>query len=102
MKIIIKDSLEGRGYKKGEKLSFVCTIRYGRETFPGLQKLLKDKTVPMKAILLINNTPPRSGDTELVKGEIRVKFLHPNITPLIQPLDQGVLENLKHVYRKQL
>ena len=39
---------------------------------------------------------------ELLSGNIHVKFLPSNITALLQPMDQGVLENIKRVYRGQL
>ncbi|GBL76776.1 hypothetical protein AVEN_53446-1 [Araneus ventricosus] len=39
---------------------------------------------------------------QLASGEIKAYFLPPNVTSLIQPLDQGVPENLKRNYRKKL
>ena len=33
-------------------------------------------------------------------GKIYAKFLPANITSLIQPMDQGVLESMKRTYRK--
>ena len=35
-------------------------------------------------------------------GKITAKFLPPNVTALIQPMDQGVLESIKRVYRKSI
>ena len=35
-------------------------------------------------------------------GKIIAKFLPPNVTALIQPMDQGVLESIKRVYRKSI
>lgn len=39
---------------------------------------------------------------ELVCGDITVKFLSPNMIALVEPMDQGVLENMKWVYRWQM
>ena len=36
---------------------------------------------------------------ELVCGNIFVANLLPNVTSLIQPMDQGIIQNLKHCYR---
>jgi len=35
-------------------------------------------------------------------GKITAKFLPPNVTALLQPMDQGVLEAIKKVYRKSI
>ncbi|GBM49349.1 Jerky -like [Araneus ventricosus] len=41
-------------------------------------------------------------EEQLASGEIKAYFLPPNVTSLIQPLNQAVLENLKRNYRKKL
>ena len=33
-------------------------------------------------------------------GKITAKFLPPNVTAVLHPMDQGVLESIKRVYRK--
>ena len=35
-------------------------------------------------------------------GKIYAKFLPANVTSLIQPMDQGVLESMKRIYRKAI
>ena len=35
-------------------------------------------------------------------GKITANFLPPNVTALLQPMDQGVLEAIKRVYRKSI
>lgn len=57
-----------------------------------------------KVLLLIDNAPshPSTESLNSVDGTVEVKFLPPNVTPLMQPMDQGVIENLKRLYRKQL
>lgn len=41
----------------------------------------------------MDNCPAHPGEEELVSGDIKTIFLPPNVTPLLQPMDQGVLEN---------
>ncbi|GBM62792.1 hypothetical protein AVEN_19785-1 [Araneus ventricosus] len=41
-------------------------------------------------------------EEQLASGEIKAYFLLPNVTSLLQPLDQDALENLKLNYRKKL
>ncbi|KFD50258.1 hypothetical protein M513_08886, partial [Trichuris suis] len=57
-----------------------------------------------KVLLLIDNAPahPSAQYIDAVDEFVTVKFLPPNVTPLIQPMDQGVIANFKRSYRKQL
>jgi len=57
-----------------------------------------------EAILLLDNCSAHPQDDELISsnGKIRAMFLPPNVTSLIQPMDQGVIESVKRQYRKKL
>ena len=48
----------------------------------------------------IDNCTAHSPEFELPSGNISVRYLPPNITPLIQPTDQGVIQNRKCCYRR--
>ena len=48
-----------------------------------------------KLSLLIDNAPTHRAADLLVSGDITATFLVPNVTALLQPMDQGVLENIK-------
>ena len=56
------------------------------------------------AVLLLDNCSAHPDEEQLVSADEKVvaKFLPPNVTSLIQPMDQGVLESLKHRYRKKI
>ena len=56
------------------------------------------------ALLLLDNCSAHLDEEELISddGEISTKFLPPNVTSLIQPMDQGVLQTLKKRYKKTL
>ena len=60
--------------------------------------------VECKAVLLLDNCSAHPDVKELVSddGKITAMFLPPNVTSLIQPMDQGVLKALKLIYRKKL
>ena len=49
-------------------------------------------------ILLLDNCSARPPANELVSGNIFAAFLPPNVTSLIQPMDQGIISNIKHIY----
>ncbi|GBM62577.1 Jerky [Araneus ventricosus] len=53
-----------------------------------------------KAILLLDNCKAHPPVDELVSGNIVATLLPPNVTSLIQPMDQGVIQNFKCFYRR--
>ena len=57
----------------------------------------------VKAILLLDNAPAHPHADKLVSrdGRIRVVFLPPNTTSLIQPMDQGVVMATKRIYTRK-
>lgn len=71
------------------------------EFVPTVEKHLKAEKLPVRALLLLDNAPSHPSQEELVKREIKTAFLPPNITSLIQPMDQGVIEWLKRRYRRK-
>lgn len=73
---------------------------------PSVRKYLEEKGLPVKCLLLLDNAPahPPSLEEEL-QGDlefIKVKFLPPNTTPLLQPMDQQVIASFKKLYTKAL
>lgn len=69
---------------------------------PEVEIFLQENNLPRKAILLMDNCPAHPDVENMVSGEIKALFLPPNVTPLLQPMDQGVLENLKKNYKRKL
>ncbi|GBL79209.1 Tigger transposable element-derived protein 2 [Araneus ventricosus] len=57
---------------------------------------------PNRALLILDNAPCHPAATSLCRGNIKAVFLPPNVTALLQPMDQGVLQNVKCSYRKML
>lgn len=57
-----------------------------------------------KAVLLLDNCSAHPEQSELVSedGQIFAHFLPANVTSLIQPMDQGVLQAIKMKYKKKL
>ena len=61
-------------------------------------KLLKETP---QAVLLLDNCSAHPDEEEL-DGKIYEHFLPPNVTSLIRPMDQGILEAIKKRYKKKL
>ena len=53
---------------------------------------------------MLDNAPchPDIAVLNSIDGNFIVKYLPPNVTALIQPMDQGVIEKVKHLYRKEM
>lgn len=62
--------------------------------------------LPLKALLLLDNAPSHPPATDLVEvtddGQIWVMYMPPNVTPLIQPMDQNAIRLTKLFYRNSL
>ncbi|GBN03992.1 Jerky -like [Araneus ventricosus] len=69
---------------------------------PHVKQHLAHLNLPPKAVLLIGNAPCHAEEKMLTSGEIRAIFLPSNVTSLIQPMDQRVIEAMKRHYKKKL
>lgn len=71
---------------------------------PQVREHLKSIGLPERAVLLLDNAPSHPNENVLKSddGQIFVKYLPPNVTALIQPMDQGVIAAMKKVYRGNL
>ncbi|XP_036338616.1 jerky protein homolog-like [Rhagoletis pomonella] len=72
------------------KNSFVVQVR----------KHLKEKNLPVKALLLLDNATCHPLSLASSEEDICVMFLPPNCTALVQPMDQNAIRILKVNYRK--
>lgn len=71
---------------------------------PDVKTYLEQNHLPQKALLILDNAPTHPNESILCTSDqqIKVKFLPANVTSLIQPLDQGIIANLKCIYRSNL
>ena len=58
---------------------------------PEVASFLASKGLPQKALLILDNAPshPNESFLSMHNGMMKAKFLPPNVTSLIQPMDQG-------------
>ena len=71
---------------------------------PQCHKALKNRGLPDSAVLLVDNAPSHP-DVDLLQsdeGKIFCVYLPPLTTSLSQPMDQGILENIKRRYKRDL
>lgn len=57
-----------------------------------------------KVLLLLDNAPSHPPAQSFVRedGYFTVKYLPPNVTSIIQPMDQSVISSLKRLYRQSV
>lgn len=65
---------------------------------------MKQEKLPQKALLLLDNARSHPNETVLRSddGNFFVVFFPPNVTSIAQPMDQGVIETMKRLYRKEV
>ncbi|XP_054737670.1 jerky protein homolog-like [Anastrepha obliqua] len=80
------------GFKKNkERITVtVCSNAAGTHKIPRF----------VNAILVLDNAPTYPRDCGV--DDIKLVYLAPNVTSLVQPMDQGVIESLKRRYRRKL
>ena len=73
---------------------------------PTVKRYLQENNLPLKCLLCLDNAPahpPGLEDDILDEYKfIKVMYLPPNTTPILQPMDQQVISNFKKLYTKHL
>nr|XP_033793496.1 NACHT, LRR and PYD domains-containing protein 3-like [Geotrypetes seraphini] len=65
---------------------------------PQVREYCLEKGIPFKILLLLDNAPGHPHHLADLYPNVKVLFLPPNTTPLIQPMDQGAIATLKASY----
>ena len=72
--------------------------------WPSSERIHKEKQLPLKCLLVMDNFTayPQDLYDYIPDGFnfIKVKFLPPNTTPLLKPMDQQVISNFKKLYTR--
>ncbi|XP_043473621.1 jerky protein homolog-like [Leptopilina heterotoma] len=71
---------------------------------PSVRKFQNERGVKKKVLLVVDNARCHLSkeETELIDDMIIVQNLPLNVTSLIQPMDQGVMQKMKQLYKKSL
>lgn len=77
---------------------------FHKKFIPEVQSYLKKEKLPQKTLLLLDNARSHPKETVLRSddGNFFVLFFPLNVTSIAQPMDQGVIETMKRLYRKEL
>lgn len=66
--------------------------------FPEVETYLKKNNLDFKTVLVLDNAPGHLRSLEAMRPYIKVIFLPPNTTALLQPMDQGIVQAFKLYY----
>ncbi|XP_028648887.1 tigger transposable element-derived protein 1-like [Erpetoichthys calabaricus] len=82
-------------------------VEWVTEVFaPAVKEYLEKNNLPLKCLLLLDNAPAHPPNIDEYLEEefdfIQVRYLPPNTTPLLQPMDQQIISNFKKLYTKAL
>ena len=93
-------------YYRNQKEAWMNSVLFKewfeKQFVPSVRRFNRENGLPLRALLLIDNAPSHPSEMQLVSGDIKAIFLPPNVTSILQPMDQGVLQNIKLNYRKML
>uniref|UniRef100_A0A5S6Q8V8 DDE-1 domain-containing protein n=3 Tax=Trichuris muris TaxID=70415 RepID=A0A5S6Q8V8_TRIMR len=82
-------------------MTAILFLEWLRQCFiPEVKSYLRAKGLPFKALLLIDNAPGHPQAACVADEKVEVVFLPPNSTPLLQPLDQGIMRCVKATYTR--
>ena len=87
--------------KVGSRKKYFQAVFF-KHFFSKVRDYLKSESLSPKALLLLDNAPSHPSCDTLVssEGKIKCMFMPPIVTSLIQPMGQGVLENVKRRYKR--
>ena len=97
--LVIGNSLRPRCFKNVNVDNLPVTYRAIKKAWMTSQ-ITKLTKVNRKILLLVDKCTAHPHVNTL--KNIQLKFLPPNTTSLIQPMDQGIIKNLKTLYHKEL
>lgn len=80
----------------------LCKDWFFHHFVPDVKENFKKRGMPedSRVLLLLDNCTAHPPASDLVSGNIFAVYLPPNVTSLIQPMDQGVIQNFKCFYRR--
>ena len=86
--------------KKGYMSAKLSMDWFNDHFVPQVEKYCEESNVRFNILLILDNAPGHSPLIRTANPNVRVEFLPPNTTSLIQPLDQEVISVVKATYSK--
>ncbi|KAK4303744.1 hypothetical protein Pmani_024265 [Petrolisthes manimaculis] len=87
-----------RANKKAWMTSSIFDEWYIEHAIPAIENVNKKHNMANRAMVITDNASSHSKHLCTVSDDVKLCFLPPNVTSLIQPLDQGVIALFKRYY----
>ncbi|XP_064108006.1 tigger transposable element-derived protein 1-like [Macrobrachium nipponense] len=68
---------------------------------PSVERYCTSKGIPFKVLLVLDNPPGHPAQLENFNPNVKMVYLPPNTTALLQPMDQGVIASFKAYYLRR-
>lgn len=68
---------------------------------PEVERYCAAKNIPFKILLILDNAPGHPAYLDDFNPNVKVAYLPPNTTSLLQPMDQGVIASFKAYYLRR-
>ena len=68
---------------------------------PNVERYCTEKDIPFKVLLVLDNAPGHPAQLGDFNSNVKVLYLPPNTTALLQPMDQGVIASFKAYYLRK-
>ena len=67
---------------------------------PAVKEYCKEKKIPFKILLILDNAPGHPPGLDDLHPNVKVIYLPPRTTSILQPMDQGVIKAFKTLYQR--
>lgn len=74
---------------------------FAQHFIPEAEKYCREKNIPFKILLVLDNAPGQPPHLDDVHSNVKVVYMPPNTTSVLQPMDQGVIATLKKYYLRR-
>ncbi|KAJ8934737.1 hypothetical protein NQ314_013219 [Rhamnusium bicolor] len=91
-----------KGQRKAWVTQDIFSEWFHSEFVPDVRRKLKQLNLSPTALLILDNAPGHPDELISDDNKISVMFLPANCTPILQPMDQHVIQAVKLFYRKKL
>uniref|UniRef100_UPI00358FBA1D tigger transposable element-derived protein 1-like n=1 Tax=Myxine glutinosa TaxID=7769 RepID=UPI00358FBA1D len=97
----LKKIIEDEGFLPEQIFNVDETEWFINHFIPAVKSYCREKKIQFKLLLILDNAPGHPTNLSDFDPNVKVVYLPPKTTSLIQPMDQGVIALFKHYYLRR-